>query len=123
MFTREFKLEEVKRVSEHGVKVVQAARDLGIGRTCSAVGFVKRPLGKAALFPDAGCSSVNADVKLTRVAEVKLTHLGEDGGFGTAYVDPGAVRGDSGVVSARQEHQRDCQGAWGVAEHGARAPA
>ena len=66
---------------------------------------------------------VNADVKLTRVAEVKLTHLGEDGGFGTAYVDPGAVRGDSGVVSARQEHQRDCQGAWGVAEHGARAPA
>jgi len=43
---------------------------------------------------------VNADVKLTRVAEVKLTHLGEDGGFGTAYVDPGAVRGDSGVVSA-----------------------
>ncbi len=66
---------------------------------------------------------VNADVKLTRVAEVKLTHLGEDGGFGTAYVDPGAARGDSGVVSARQEHQRDCQGAWGVAEHGARAPA
>ena len=44
--------------------------------------------------------TVNADVKLTRVAEVKLTHLGEDGGFGTAYVDPGAVRGDSGVVSA-----------------------
>ena len=67
--------------------------------------------------------TVNADVKLTRVAEVKLTHLGEDGGFGTAYVDPGAVRGDSGVVSARQEHQRDCQGAWGVAQHGARAPA
>lgn len=47
---------------------------------------------------------VSADVKLTRVAEVKLTHLGEDGGFGTAYVDPGAVRGDSGVVLAGEEN-------------------
>ena len=31
MFTREFKLEAVKLVSERGVKVAQAARDLGIG--------------------------------------------------------------------------------------------
>lgn len=31
MFTREFKLEVVKLVSERGVKVAQAARDLGIG--------------------------------------------------------------------------------------------
>ena len=67
--------------------------------------------------------AVDADVKLTRVAEVKLTHLGENGGFGTAYVDPGAVRGDSGVVSAGQEHQGYRQGAWGVAEHGPGPPA
>jgi hypothetical protein len=51
---------------------------------------------------------VSADVRLTHIVEVKLTHLVEDGGFGTAYVDPGAVRGDSGVVSTGQEHQRDC---------------
>ena len=31
MFTREFKLEAVKLVSERGVRVAQAARDLGIG--------------------------------------------------------------------------------------------
>ena len=54
MFTREFKLEAVKLVSELGVRVAQAARDLGIGENVSFVGFVKRPPVKAARFLDAG---------------------------------------------------------------------
>ena len=41
MFTREFKLEAVKLVSERGVRVAQAARDLGIGENVLGRGVMK----------------------------------------------------------------------------------
>ena len=41
LFTREFKLEAVKRVSERGVRVAQAARDLGIGENVLGRGVMK----------------------------------------------------------------------------------
>ncbi|WP_218951521.1 hypothetical protein, partial [Eoetvoesiella caeni] len=41
---------------------------------------------------------VSADVILTHCAGVKLTHLGEYGGFLAAgYVDPGASSGNQGI--------------------------
>jgi len=56
MFTREFKLEAVKLVSERGVRVAQAARD-GIwasGRTYLAGGFARQPPTRGVLFLNAG---------------------------------------------------------------------
>ena len=41
LFTREFKLEAVKLVSERGVRVAQAARDLGIGENVLGRGVMK----------------------------------------------------------------------------------
>jgi hypothetical protein len=63
---------------------------------------------------------VSADVKLTHCAEVKVTHLGEDGGLlGRRHVDPGASSGDSDIGPARRVDSAD-QSAYGaVAQHGA----
>lgn len=52
--------------------------------------------------------SVSAGVKLTHCAEVKVTHLGEDGGFlGRRHVDPGAGSGDSDIGPARRVDSAD----------------
>ena len=52
------------------------------------------------------CDAVSADVKLTHCAEVKVTHLGEDGGlFGAADVDPGASSGNT----SNGPKGRECQ--------------
>ena len=56
--------------------------------------------------------SVNAEVKMTPIAEVKLTHLGEDDGFlSRRDVDPGASGGDSDSGTTRSldsaDHERD----------------
>ena len=58
---------------------------------------------QATIDPSAttGAIGVGADAKLTHVAEVKLPHLGNDGGLFAANVDPGASSGDSGIGSAR----------------------
>jgi hypothetical protein len=62
---------------------------------------------------------VNADVKLTPVAEVEVTHLGEDGGFEAADADSGASSGDTGVSKAGAWGSSDRAGVGGVAQHGA----
>jgi hypothetical protein len=62
---------------------------------------------------------VTADVKLTHIAEVILTHLGEDGGFCAADADSGASSGDSGVGPTRDGVARDRAANGAVAQHGA----
>jgi transposase len=56
LFIRDFKLEAVKLVSERGVKVEQAGRDLGVGKNVhwAAAGAGKQPPAKAVPFPAAG---------------------------------------------------------------------
>ena len=48
---------------------------------------------------------VAAEVILDHVAEVKVDHLGEDGGLWTADADSGAICGDTGVEPSRQVNQ------------------
>jgi len=62
---------------------------------------------------------VSADVILSRLAEVKVDHLSEDGGFGTADADSGASRGSTGIKASGQEHSSDRARAWIVARDGA----
>jgi transposase len=54
MFTREFKLEAVKLVSERGVRVSQAARDLGIEENVLDRWVREAALGKSSAFPGRG---------------------------------------------------------------------
>ena len=54
MFTREFKLEAVKLVNERGVKVAQAARDLGIGQNVLGRWVREAASGKGGAFPGRG---------------------------------------------------------------------
>ena len=54
MFTREFKLEAVKLVNERGVKVAQAARDLGIGENVLGRWVREAAAGKGSAFPGRG---------------------------------------------------------------------
>jgi transposase len=54
MFTREFKLEAVKLVNERGVKVSQAARDLGIGQNVLGRWVREAASGKGSAFPGRG---------------------------------------------------------------------
>ena len=54
MFTREFKLEAVKLVNERGVKVAQAARDLGIGENVLGRWVREAASGKGSAFPGRG---------------------------------------------------------------------
>src|SRR5215831_18273083 len=63
--------------------------------------------------------AVTADVKLTRSAELIVTHLGEDGGFCAADADSGASSGDSGVGPTRDDGARDRAANGVVSEHGA----
>jgi hypothetical protein len=59
---------------------------------------------------------VSADLILTHVAEVKVDHLGEDGGFfRTAHADSGASRGDSGIEASGDGHPSDREGTRAVA--------
>jgi transposase len=51
MFTREFKLEAVKLVRERGVKVAQAARDLGVGENVLGRWVREAASGKGSAFP------------------------------------------------------------------------
>lgn len=62
---------------------------------------------------------VSADAKLTHCAEVKRTHLGEDGGLLAADVDPGAGSGDQGTGPTRGEHSRDRSADGLFTQHGA----
>jgi hypothetical protein len=63
---------------------------------------------------------VSAEVKLTHPAEVKLTHLGEHGGFLSRLdVEPGAVSGDSRFEEAGSVHPADRARDRLVAQHGA----
>jgi hypothetical protein len=48
-----------------------------------------------------------ADWNLTHFDEVKVDHLGEDGGLGTADVDSGASSGDTGLEASGLEHSSD----------------
>src|ERR1700757_3050317 len=64
----------------------------------------------------AGSRVVSADSILTHVAEVKVDHLSEDGGFfRTAHADSGASRGDSGIEASGDGHPSDCEGTRAVA--------
>ena len=54
MFTREFKLEAVKLVSERGVRVAQAARDLGIGENVLGRWVREAASGKGSALPGRG---------------------------------------------------------------------
>ena len=51
LFTREFKLEAVKLVSERGVRVAQAARDLGIEEDVIRRSVRDVAVGKSSAFP------------------------------------------------------------------------
>jgi transposase len=59
VFTREFKLEAVKLVSERGVRVAQAARDLGIGENVLSRWVREAASGKGSAFP--GCGVMKAE--------------------------------------------------------------
>src|SRR5579883_1683595 len=61
---------------------------------------------------------VAADCNVTHPVEVKVDHLGEDGGFGTADADSGASSGDTGVEASGLEHSRDCSRDRAVASDG-----
>lgn len=61
---------------------------------------------------------VNAGAILDHVAEVKVDHLNEDGGFWTADADSGARCGDSGVKPSRHVNQGDRSGAGYFPCHG-----
>ena len=61
--------------------------------------------------------AVSAEVILAQLAEVKVDHLVEDGGFGTAHADSGADRGDTSVEASRQGDSRDRSRAWSVADY------
>ncbi|SOY76551.1 hypothetical protein CBM2586_P390004 [Cupriavidus phytorum] len=61
---------------------------------------------------------VSADVKLTHPAEVKLTHLVEDGGF-AADADTGASSGNQGIGETRCGGEGDSTADGSVAQHGA----
>jgi hypothetical protein len=62
---------------------------------------------------------VSADGKLTRIAEVKLTHLGKDGGFLRAVdAESGASSGDTSAGPSRVWGKGDRAAAWVFAEHG-----
>lgn len=50
---------------------------------------------------------VTADRNVTHPAGVKVDHLGEDGGFGTAHADSGASSGDTGIEAPGVESARD----------------
>jgi hypothetical protein len=60
---------------------------------------------------------VSAEVILAQLAEVKVDHLVEDGGFGTAHADSGADRGDTSVEASRQRDSRDRSRAWSVEDY------
>jgi hypothetical protein len=76
-------------------------------------------VGCARLWPDA----VSAGVKLTHIAEVKLTHLGKDGGKEAADVDPGAGSGGSSVGKTRGGSAGDRAADGLLAQHGSAVPA
>ncbi len=66
---------------------------------------------------------VSADVILARLAEVKVDHLGEDGGFGTADADSGAGCGSTGIEAPGHEYSGDRARAGVVACDGTAVPA
>src|SRR5689334_18780936 len=65
-----------------------------------------------------GSFGVSADVILTHLAGVKLTHLGEYGGFLAAdNVDPGASSGDQGINATRCWDSGDGAGTWMLSKY------
>ena len=66
---------------------------------------------------------VSAEVILTHIAEVKLTHLGKDGGKEAADVDPGAGSGDSSVGKTRRRSTGDRSADGVFAQYGSPVPA
>jgi hypothetical protein len=65
----------------------------------------------------AASEDVSADVKLTHCAEVKVTHLGDDGGFLAVDVDPGASSGDTCDGPQGRRDQGDSPAAGLFAQH------
>jgi hypothetical protein len=62
---------------------------------------------------------VAADCNLIHLDGVKVDHLGEDGGFGTADAEPGASSGDTGVKASGLEYSSDSARDRPVASDGA----
>jgi transposase len=71
MFTREFKLEAVKLVSERGVRVAQAARDLGIGENVLGRWVREAASGKSSAFPGRGVMKAEAAQLRKELARTK----------------------------------------------------
>jgi len=68
MFTREFKLEAVKLVNERGVKVSQAARDLGIGENVLGRWVREAASGKGSALPGRGVTKPE-DAEVARLCK------------------------------------------------------
>src|ERR1700743_334692 len=62
---------------------------------------------------------VTADCNVIHPVRVKVDHLSENGGFGTAHADSGASSGSEGVEASGQEHPGDCTRDGAVAGDGA----
>jgi hypothetical protein len=71
---------------------------------------------KSSTMPDMRREIVSAGVILTHFVEVKLTHLGEDGGLLAAEdAYPGAGSGNQSDGAAWHENSRDRARAWVLA--------
>jgi hypothetical protein len=75
-----------------------------------------RDVGNALVRRDFGLAvriTVSAGVILIHFVGVKMTHLGEDGGFLAADdADPGAGSGDQGIRPSRRGNSGDRKAAW-----------
>ncbi len=58
-FTKEFKFEAVKLVTDRDVSVAQAARDLDLAEACYGAGCVKQLMHPLQLSPGMGSSARN----------------------------------------------------------------
>jgi hypothetical protein len=97
----------------------------GTGKSVVAVNLLAALIhqGRNARYVSKNRAPVSAGVKLDHLAEVKVDHLGDDGGFlRAADADSGAVRGDSGVGTARDGDPGDCPGVGDPPRYGSAVP-
>lgn len=69
-FTREFKISAVKLVNEQGYTVAQAAKSLGVDRTC-VHGWIAKFAGEAGLAPT-GQGALAAQIQQLRKENARL---------------------------------------------------